>query len=310
MGSFQDYHKDTKPGLGLYLTGIGSQYPPYLWGPEKLEEIAARYHDTRNQSILKLLQMNRNTGIQTRSSILTLDEALGTESVLPSIVDLDGLFRVEGVNLAVGACEKALGEWGGRKKEITHTVAVTCTNQGNPGYDLLVCRQLGLSSEVDGTLIHGVGCAGGLSILRTAAQIALGATARGKPARIIAFACELCTPTARGELVAVEATPPKEVGPAGALFSDGAAAFVLCNKLGLEPSSDPLFELLTWESVLLPGTIEHMSYVSGPYGRLLQETPHPRIPLTGSRQPYISVPERLWVRATGRQAALRRVGAE
>lgn len=33
---------------GLYITGLGSQYPPYLLGPEKLEEFAARFYDVES----------------------------------------------------------------------------------------------------------------------------------------------------------------------------------------------------------------------------------------------------------------------
>lgn len=154
---------------------------------------------------------------------------------------------------------KALQEWAGNTDEITHTVAVTCTNQGNPGYDLLVHHELGLSPNVSRTLLHGVGCAGGLAILRTAAQLCDAATARGKPARILGFACELCTPVARQELVNVAEMPARDVGPAGVLFSDGAAAFVLCNTLGLRVETQPLFELVEFDTALIPDTIGHMS---------------------------------------------------
>lgn len=30
---------------GLYITGLGSQFPPHLFGPEKLEELARRLYD-------------------------------------------------------------------------------------------------------------------------------------------------------------------------------------------------------------------------------------------------------------------------
>lgn len=32
----------------LYITGLGSQYPPYLLGPKDLDKLAARYHDVNN----------------------------------------------------------------------------------------------------------------------------------------------------------------------------------------------------------------------------------------------------------------------
>jgi type III polyketide synthase len=214
----------------------------------------------------KLLQINRRTGIESRACVRTYEHGFGAQSDPPGIIELDIFFRTVGVDLAVQACKKALREWGGRRDEITHTIGVTCTNQGNPGYDLLVRRKLGLSFEVDRMLLHGVGCAGGLAIMRAAAQIASGATARGRPARILAFACELCSPNVRCELAAAEKSTSRDVGIGGAIFSDGAAAFVLCNSLGLGEATKPVFELLEWGTGTLPGTEHHMSFVTDPFG--------------------------------------------
>lgn len=180
---------------------------------------------------------------------------------------MDQFFRQEGVALTVQACKKALREWGGEMADITHTIGVTCTNQGNPGYDLLVNQTLGLSPSVDRMLLHGVGCAGGLAIMRAAAQIASGAAARGKPARILAFACELCTPNIRCALAAAEKSTAAEVGIAGALFSDAAAAFVLCNSIGLGERAKPVFQLLEWANTTLQHTAEHMTFYAEPYGK-------------------------------------------
>jgi type III polyketide synthase len=173
-------------------------------------------------------------------------------------VEIDEFFRQAGVDLTVQACDKALGEWRGNRADITHTIGVTCTNQGSPGYDMFVARKLGLRSDVERTLLHGVGCAGGLAIMRAAAEIANSATARGKPARILAFACELCTPMARYELDVAEMSAPEDVGIASVLFSDAAAAFVLCNNLGLGDETEPLFELMEWGTATLPDTDEQM----------------------------------------------------
>jgi type III polyketide synthase len=216
----------------------------------------------------KLCQINKRTGIETRASVCNFKDGFGTLPDIPTVAEQDRFFRQHGIDLAAQACRKALHEWGGNKGEITHTVAVTCTNQGNPGFDLLVHHELDLSPNIDRTLLHGVGCAGGLAILRIAAQLCDGATARGKPARVLGFACELCTPNARQELADVERTSARDVGVAGALFSDGAAAFVLCNTLGLGEESQPLFELVEFDTALIPGTIGHMSMYTVPGGEL------------------------------------------
>ncbi|KXT03878.1 hypothetical protein AC578_8919 [Pseudocercospora eumusae] len=259
---------DSIPSKGpeLWITGLGAQYPPYALAPEKLDEFASRFYNLQSPGLKKLLEINKNTGIQTRAAVRTYEHGFGAQSEPPSIIELDEFYRQAGVDLTAQACRKALREWGGKKNDITHTIGVTCTTQGNPGYDLFVNRALGLDEKVDRMLLHGVGCAGGLAIMRAAAQIAAGATARGKPARILCFACELCTPNVRCDLAAAEKSSAADVGIAGALFADGAAAFVLCNSLGLADDTEPLFQLLDWGNALIPGTAEHMGFYAGPQG--------------------------------------------
>ncbi|QQK40074.1 Polyketide synthase, type III [Penicillium digitatum] len=174
-----------------------------------------------------------------------------------------------GVDLAVEACQKALGEAHVDPEQITHTIGITCTNQGNPGYDLPVALQLKLASNVDRMLLHGVGCAGGLSILRAAAQIAGGASLRRKPARILAFACELCTPNVRRYLSIAENSPDSDhVNIAAVLFSDAAAALVLCNEYAMarDDQATPLYRLLEWGHDLIPDTAELMIFYADTHG--------------------------------------------
>ncbi|KAL2062582.1 hypothetical protein VTL71DRAFT_5654 [Oculimacula yallundae] len=263
----QTTSRPTSNSARLWISGLGSQYPPYLLTPERLDNLANRFFDVENPGLKKLLQISRSTGIQTRSAISAYESGFGTQVDPPTISDIDRIFRKAGVDLTVQACKKALREWGGEYLDITHTIGVTCTNSSNPGYDLLVNQKLGLASTVDRNLLHGVGCAGGLAIMRAAAQIASGASMRGKPARVLAFACELCTPNFRCDLaVAAKCADPSAVSISGALFSDGAAAFVLCNELGLGIETQPIFELLEWGSATLPSTTQYMSFYVDPQG--------------------------------------------
>jgi type III polyketide synthase len=183
---------------------------------------------------------------------------------------MDILFRSAGVDLTTTACQKAISDWGGEVKDITHTVAVTCTNQGSPGYDLLVNGKLGLPASVDRTLLQGVGCAGGLAIMRVAAQVAQGATSRGHAAKILCYACELCTPSIGSELDFVAGcTDTAEVSIAGALFSDAAAAFVMCNRLGMNHGVEPKFEVLDWATAVIPNSIDQLGYYARSTGKSL-----------------------------------------
>jgi type III polyketide synthase len=221
------------------------------------------YHYPR---LRKLLAINMKTGIQTRASVLDFKQGFATNQQPPNLAGLDEHFRDVGVDLATQACRKALQEAGLSPEDITHTVAVTCTNQGNPGYNLLIHEKLNLRTDIDHTLLHGVGCAGGLSIMRTAAQMALAATARRQPARVLAFACELCTPNVRSELAAAEKSLAEDVCVAAALFSDGAAAFVLTNCIG-KGDSKAIFQLGAFGNAVVPGTMGFMSFFVGEDGK-------------------------------------------
>ena len=215
----------------------------------------------------KLLAVNGSSGIQTRALVRPYDKGFTNLSVPPTISDLDAFYRKAGVDLTVQACRKALKEWGGSYEDITHTVAVTCTNAGNPGFDLLVAQKLGLRNNLDRMLLHGVGCAGGLAIMRAAAQIANGASLRRRPARILAFACELCSPNVRCDLAdAARVQNLDDVNIAGALFGDGAAAVVLCNDFAEEAQDQALFQLIDWANGTIAGTYDHMAFLTDPTG--------------------------------------------
>lgn len=101
--------------------------------------------------------------------------------------------------------------------------------------------------------------------MRVAAQMALACTARRRPARVLAFACELCTPLVRNELKVVEESKGEDVSVAAALFSDGAAAFVLTNGLG-KGEREGVFEVRAFGTEVLPGTMGCMKFFVDGFG--------------------------------------------
>lgn len=190
---------------------------------------------------------------------------------------MDAFYRAKGVDLATQACLKALRDAGVAPAAVTHTVGHSVTSQGAaPGFDLAVARRLGLPPGVDRTLLHGVGCAGGLAAVRAAAQLALGATARGRPARVLGFACELCTALCRRELALAEAAAEgADINIAPVLFGDAAAAFVLCNELGLgdEGEDAAVFQLFEWGNTTIPDTQDEMGFFPEPSGECSSRLP-------------------------------------
>ncbi|KAF3042993.1 t3pks [Didymella heteroderae] len=253
----------------VYITGLAHQYPEHSQTQEQFVELVTRLvpEHISSPGFQRLLHVNRNTKIASRPTIFDHSTWTKDDATPPTIDELSQIFRTTGVDLAVAACDKALREARLSASDITHVVAVTCTDQGSPGYDLFVSQKLQLPDGVQRTLLHGVGCAGGLSALREAANLAAAASGRGRPARVLVFATELCSLFLRAELQAA-CKDDKNLHIAPALFSDASAALVVCNGLAMKDEQKPIFELQEWGSALIPGTKNHMSYSVSPSGMI------------------------------------------
>ncbi|KAH6642092.1 thiolase-like protein [Boeremia exigua] len=256
-------------GNSVYITGLAHEYPPHSQTQEQFAALITRLvpaHIT-SPGFQRLLHISRNTRIISRPTIFDYSTWTKDDATPPTIDELSQVFRTTGVDLTVAACNKAMEEARVATGDITHVVAVTCTDQGSPGYDLFVNQKLQLPSSVQRTLINGVGCAGGLSALREAANLAAAASSRSKPARILVFATELCSLFLRAELQAA-CKDNENLHIAPALFSDGSAALVVCNGLAMTNEQKPVYELQEWASALIPGTEDHMSYSVSPTGMI------------------------------------------
>ena len=119
-----------------------------------------------------------------------------------------------------------------------------------------------MSRKVEKVLLHGVGCAGGLAALRTAANLALGHSYRGKPARILVLALEISTTMVRSELDSIDKLQETRIGVC--LFSDCASAVVLSNGVG--EAAEPVYELLGWDHKIIPNTEQDLGFDIDPIG--------------------------------------------
>ncbi|KAI0907097.1 thiolase-like protein [Ustulina deusta] len=248
--------------LGLSIIGLGAQYPPNKLKPDEVAKLAAKFHP-ESPAMEKVLSINRFTGIETRSSIGTSEHPLVNNAAPPSIADLHATFMSDGVPLAVDAARKALAEARLDVSQITHVVSTTCTDSANPGFDHYVAKKLGLLPSVEKVLLHGVGCAGGLATLRTAANLALGHRLRGRAARILCVALEVSTTLVRSELESIDKTQTTRIG--ACLFSDCASALVLSNGVG-EATAEPVYELLGWDHRIIPDTEGDLGFDADPVG--------------------------------------------
>ncbi|PSS03474.1 thiolase-like protein [Coniella lustricola] len=264
--------------LGLSITGLGTQYPPYGLKSDAIDILVHRYHDADAPAMKKILSINKYTGIESRSSIGNPDHPIVNHPEPPSIEELHEVFIAEGVPLAVSAAQKAIAEARIDLAEITHVVSTSCTDSANPGYDHFVCQGLGITHQVEKVLLHGIGCSGGLAALRTAANLALGHSYRGKPAKILVIALEVSTTFVRSELDSIDKTGETRIGVC--LFSDCASAAILSNDVSsssaLSHCKLPVYDLLGWDHRIVPDTAHDLGFDAHRHGWKVVLTP--RVP--------------------------------
>ncbi|RDW85564.1 thiolase-like protein [Coleophoma crateriformis] len=248
--------------LNLSILGLGVEYPPYQLDPSSLDEIAKRHYPD-SPAMNKVRAINQFTGIDARSSIGPVDHPIANMDRAPTIDELCKIFMKDGVPLAVTAARKALHEAQLAVQDITHVVSTTCTNSANPGFDHYVCKQLGITQPVEKVLLHGIGCSGGLASLRTAANLALGSSFRGKPARVLVVALEISSVMVRSELDSIDELQQTRIGVT--LFSDCASAAVLSNGIG-ETTAEAVYDLLGWDHRMIENTEDDLGFDVHPSG--------------------------------------------
>jgi type III polyketide synthase len=215
----------------------------------------------------KTFEINKKTKIKNRYSVLSWDEPTWHQKETPTMKDADRLFKQHGISLAVQAATKALENWGGSFGDITHLIVVTCTNTSNPGIDFDIARELGLRKGLKKTLLHGIGCAGGVAAVRVAQGLLLGEACRNVPARCLVVACELSSIFARSELESV--ATEQHISTALGLFADCSSAMVLSNGISqTEGEGQPIWDILNCQTTVIDKSEGCIEFNVGPLGTL------------------------------------------
>ncbi|KAB8268216.1 thiolase-like protein [Aspergillus minisclerotigenes] len=261
----RNHNDDSLSKRAISVVGTGAHYPPHELRSDELEKLISAFHDPNDPAVRKTLYVNEKSRIQTRRTAVPFDDPFWSDPKLPDIAECDVLFRKYGVPVAEEAARKALVDWNGSFNDLTHVVVVTCTNTANPGLDYMICERLGLRKNVQRTLLHGVGCAGGAAALRTANELLLGAAFKGKPGRALVVACEICMIFFRSMLEDI--VKSQEANIAMTLFGDGAGAMVLSN--GICPKTSeraPLWNILNCRTTLLEDSASSIQFNIRPHG--------------------------------------------
>ncbi|OJJ95958.1 hypothetical protein ASPACDRAFT_1891372 [Aspergillus aculeatus ATCC 16872] len=242
----------------LTITGLGTEWPSQIVTSDDFRQYLLRHYPADAAWVQTLLKINTRSGIGSRPLIAFNPNpnpdgyAPENQSTPPTAQQVSSEFHRHGVPLAVRAARAALTDSHLPASAITHTVAVTVTNAGAPGYDQAVFRAVGISLEAERVLLSGIGCAGGLAALRVGSSLARAATLQKKAREGVGA----CVGLGDGEDISI--------GPA--LFSDGAAALVLCNALALTEEIPRRLAVVDYRTRITPETHEAMSYRTTEFG--------------------------------------------
>ncbi|MEC0258934.1 type III polyketide synthase [Paenibacillus lautus] len=243
------------------ILGMGTALPAHSVAQSDIADLIASSLQDKPDLARFARRVFRSCGVETRYTCESnylgpLEECRylpsHDESDIPTTEERMDTYKREALPLGVAAAEKALKDAGMSPDRITHLITVSCTGQYQPGMDVLLVRQLGLSPRVNRLPLIFQGCAAGLKAIQMARDVV-----RGAPASQVLIVCvELCT-------LHFQPVKEREALFAASFFGDGASSCVI----GLpETNHRHYLELGPGYSVLLPDSTEDMTWEVGNTG--------------------------------------------
>jgi len=194
------------------LLALKSAVPPYVIAQTE----AARYARglfAEVRDIARLIPVFENTGIRQRYSCVPIEWYVGEHGWM----DRTRLYIENAVTLLETVTRRLLDEAKLKTGDIDSIVVVSTTGIATPSLDALLVERMGLNRDIKRLPVFGLGCAGGVTGLARAADIA-----RATPgSRVLFLVVELCALTFRKNDIS------KSNIVATALFGDGAAGAIL-----------------------------------------------------------------------------------
>lgn len=207
------------------ITSIGTAVPGYRHRQEQILDFMQRVFAPGEQVRRKLSFLYRQSAIETRYSVLPDYSSPAsawqfypaTENLEP-FPDLDKRmlwYNQHASTLAIDAIQNCIKP--DDLKKITHLITVSCTGMSAPGLDIELMEILGLSPSIIHTSVNFMGCYAAIHAMRLADAFCK----NDRRARVMVVCIELCT-------LHFQKTPETDNMISSMLFSDGAAAIVIC----------------------------------------------------------------------------------
>jgi len=238
------------------MLGLATAVPPHVL---EQAEVARRAETAFGDTFVRFPQLAdvfRNTGIERRYAARPMD---WYERPL-DWTERSAAYLDSATELFIAAAENALARANCRARDVDVVVTVSSTGIATPSLDAHVAGLIGLRSDAMRVPVFGLGCAGGVSGLALAAELA-----RAAPGKVVLLVVvEVCTLAFRRD----RATTADVV--ATALFGDGAAAAVL----SCVDSPDAIAKVGAAGQHLFPDSLDVMGWTVDPigFGVLLSRT--------------------------------------
>jgi len=194
------------------LLALKSAVPPFVIAQADAAAYA-RGLFAQVRDIARLIPVFQNTGIRQRYSCVPIEWYLGDHGWK----DRTELYIENAVDLLETVTQRLLEEAQLQRDDIDSIVVVSTTGVATPSLDALLVERMGLRRDIRRLPIFGLGCAGGVTGLARAAEMA--ETRPGS--KVLFLVVELCALTFRKNDLS------KSNIIATALFGDGAAGAIL-----------------------------------------------------------------------------------
>ena len=205
------------------ILSIGTAVPAFKHLQKDLFEFAAPVHCTDELEKRKLRFVYRQSGIESKYSVLADFSAkevsenifATSDKKIPSIEERMALYNEHAVSLSVAAIEDCIKDKIARE-DITHLLTVSCTGLSAPGLDLMVMEEMGLAKNIVRTSVNFMGCYAAIHAMKIA-----DAFCKSSPSANVIIVCtELCT-------LHFQEDKSEDNVMSTLLFGDGSAAMLL-----------------------------------------------------------------------------------
>ena len=203
------------------LRGLGTAVPNHLLPQDLVQQSAKRILGAHYPDFDRLSKTFSTSGVKQRYSVVPF-EWFEESKNWPERADA---YLKGATQLFIDATDKALDESGMSAEEIDVIVTVSSTGIATPTLEARAMEELGFRRDVKRVPVFGLGCAGGVSGLSIATQLAKGMAG----ANVLMVAVETCSLSFRSDRM------QKADIIATVLFGDGAAAAILSSGQGDGP---------------------------------------------------------------------------